>query len=129
MKSESANYLFWAWHSRFLALSLNLPLALDQFILADLRYLALRQSHVPSELGREQVLFGIQGSIPGHRLAGISGHPAHDRGQRALSDSLELVDRLAGSDAFDQIGVLLDIRIDVLTSAVISPFGFADDLQ
>src|SRR5439155_20490157 len=50
-------------------------------------------------------------------------------GQRALGDRLQLIDRLAGTDALDQVGVLLDIGIDVLTTAAIAPFGFPHDLH
>ena len=66
------------------------------------------------ELLGHQVQLGLERLVPGHGLAGVGRHAAHDRRQGALGDGLQLVERLAFADARDQVDVLLDVRVDVL---------------
>src|SRR5262249_35194090 len=60
---------------------------------------------------RAEVFLGGEGLLPGDRLAGIGGHPAHDRHERALAHPLAVVDRLARADAGEELVVLLLVHV------------------
>ena len=65
----------------------------------------------------EGVELGVERLLPGDGLAGVGRHPAHDGRQRALGDLLQLVDRLVGDDALEQVDVLLDVGVDLVLDA------------
>ena len=56
-----------------------------------------RRHRAPLELLGHQAR-RVEDLVPGDDLAGVGGLAAHDRGERALGDALQLVDRLALAD-------------------------------
>src|SRR5207249_9280694 len=61
-------------------------------------------------------------------LAGVGGFATHDRGQRALGHLAALVERSARANARDQVGMLLNVRVDLGCLWVPTPrHGSLDD--
>ena len=67
--------------------------------------------------------FELSALVPAHFLAGIGRGSAQDGRQRTFGHLLELVDRLARDDAFEQVHVLLDVGVDFVrdTDATLVP--------
>src|SRR6266581_659914 len=63
------------------------------------------------QVARHEVLRRIQHLVPGDFLPGVGGLAPHDRGERALGHLTAFVERMAGTDAGDQISVLLHVRV------------------
>ena len=84
-----------------------------------------RQRDVPVVARRRQVFLRVHRHVPGDRLAGVGGHAAHDRQQRALGHVLAVVDRLAAADAGEQLVVLG--LVDVVVRAVVGPVRSPSD--
>jgi hypothetical protein len=92
----------------------------------------LRRRHLERsvcDLRRRQIEVRVQRLLPRHFLAGVSSLAAHDRREIALRDGEQLVERLAGADARDQIGMFLHIRVDPLLGARPGPGVHAADLR
>ncbi len=64
------------------------------------------------QVPRERIELRVEYLLPGKCFAGVSRHPAHDCHKRALGHLLELIDRLARDNAFEQINVFLDVGVD-----------------
>src|SRR5256886_2201230 len=71
-----------------------------------------RHGHGPElRVRRPEVLLGVQQLVPGDLFPGVGRLPPHDRAERGFGHLPALVQRLAGADARDQVGVLLHVRV------------------
>src|SRR6184192_3340943 len=71
-----------------------------------------RHGHGPElHVRRHEVLLGVQQLVPGDLFPGVGRLPPHDRAERGFGHLPALVQRLAGADARDQVGVLLHVRV------------------
>src|SRR5271166_6518835 len=78
-----------------------------------------RRCAIPIVTVRAEVLTGVEGHFPGDLLAGVGGHAAHDRQQRAPGHVLAVVDRPAAADTGEEL-VMLRL-VNVVMGAVVVP--------
>src|SRR5437016_424187 len=65
------------------------------------------------ELCRHQADLALERVAVADDLSAVGTHAAHDRGEDGIGDALGFVEGFAVADALEEIGVLLDVGVDL----------------
>src|SRR6187397_1388101 len=85
------------------------------------------ETPVPIDLLREELFLRVERLLPGHLLAGVGGHPAHHREQRAGRHALAVVHRLVPPDRGEEPVMLALVHVVLLPAE--APVGLTLDAR